>query len=153
MTRRSRPPRRPRPSLGADLHVHTTHSDGSCSPGEVVRAAASVGLSAVAITDHDTLSALAVARPEAARLGIELIDGIEASAGDDGREVHVLGLFVDPDDAGLIAATDAARNARRDRVERMVALLADHGLTVDLDGLRRTFPGRPSAAGTWPKPW
>ena len=84
--------RSPRPTA-ADLHVHTTHSDGVCSPCEVVIAADCVGLSALAITDHDTLSALAVARPEAARLGIELIAGIEsevaraeAAGNDDGAE-------------------------------------------------------------------
>ena len=53
----------------ADLHVHTTHSDGVCSPCEVVVAAARVGLAALAITDHDTVSALAVARPEARAVG------------------------------------------------------------------------------------
>ena len=56
------------PSGRADLHVHTTHSDGACSPAEVVQAAANLGLAALAITDHDTISALAVARPEAIRL-------------------------------------------------------------------------------------
>ena len=75
------------PKGGADLHVHTTHSDGLCSPGEVVRAAADRGLAALAITDHDTLSALAVARPEAARVGVELIHGIELTCVREGREL------------------------------------------------------------------
>ncbi len=57
-----------RPRAGTDVHVHTTHSDGLCSPCEVV-IAAGAGLAALAITDHDTVSALAIARPEAARLG------------------------------------------------------------------------------------
>src|SRR5208282_294482 len=58
-----------RPRAGADLHVHTTHSDGLCSPCEVVIAAACAGLAALAITDHDMVAALAIARPEATRLG------------------------------------------------------------------------------------
>src|SRR5208283_1962400 len=62
-------PLAPRLRAGADLQVHTTHCDGLCSPCEVVIAAAGAGLAALAITDHDTVSALAIARPEAARLG------------------------------------------------------------------------------------
>lgn len=124
----------------ADLHVHTTHSDGVCSPGEVVRAAASVGLAAVAITDHDTVSALAVARPEAARVGVELIGGVELTAERLGREIHILGLFVRDDDPALRAATDALRAARRDRVAAMVDRLAALGFRVDLDALRARFP-------------
>jgi hypothetical protein len=88
-------------SAAADLHVHTTHSDGSCSPFEVVNAAAAVGLSALAITDHNTLSALAVARPEAARLGVELIARVELTAAHAEREVHILGHFVRDDDPAL----------------------------------------------------
>ena len=103
----------------ADLHVHTTHSDGVCSPCEVVRGRREVGLSALAITDHDTLSALAVARPEAARLGVELIAGVELTAERDGREVHILGHFVRDDDPALVAAATglrdgAGRSARGD---------------------------------------
>lgn len=129
-----------RRSGGADLHVHTTHSDGVCSPCEVVVAAARVGLSALAITDHDTLSALAVARPEATRLGIELIPGVELTAEYEGREVHVLGHFVRDDDPALFGATTALRAARRERLEAMVARLGDLGLHVDLEALRRAFP-------------
>ena len=85
MSRPSRPNRgrilpvgRPTRPAAADLHVHTTHSDGVCSPCEVVNAAASLGLAALAITDHDTLTAVPVARPEAKRLGVELIAGVGA---------------------------------------------------------------------------
>lgn len=135
--------RRPGPArrvAGADLHVHTTHSDGACSPEDVVRAAANVGLAALAITDHDTLSALAVARPEADRLGVELIGGVELTAERGGREVHILGHFVRAADPDLVAATNALRAARAHRIEAMVGRLADLGLSVDLAALRRTFP-------------
>ncbi|CAN5703793.1 PHP domain-containing protein [soil metagenome] len=138
--RRRAAPSRPRPSRGADLHVHTTHSDGACSPGEVVRAAAEVGLSALAITDHDTLSALAVARPEAVRLGIELVAGIELTAEREGREIHILGHFFDPEDPPLQAASNALRTAREDRLRLMVARLRELGLAIDLETLRRAFP-------------
>jgi 3',5'-nucleoside bisphosphate phosphatase len=130
------PPRR----AGADLHVHTTHSDGGCSPGEVVRAAANVGLSALAITDHDTLSAIAIARPEASRIGVELIPGVELTAIREGRELHILGHFVRDDDPELVAACDQLREARAVRIAEMAARLEGLGLSVDLETLRRTFP-------------
>ena len=130
----------PRPAPGADLHVHTTHSDGVCSPCEVVNAAATVGLAALAITDHDTVSALAVARPEAARLGVELIGGVEWTAELDGREVHILGHFLRDDDPAVLAASARLRAARVDRLAAMAERLAVLGLSVDLEGLRRAFP-------------
>ncbi|MEO6809136.1 MAG: PHP domain-containing protein [Isosphaeraceae bacterium] len=122
------------------MHVHTTHSDGSCSPGECVRAAAAVGLSALAITDHDTLSALAVARPEALRLGVELIGGIELTAEHEGREVHILGHFVQDDDPGLRDASATLRTARDERLRAMVDRLETLGLSVNLTALRQAFP-------------
>ena len=123
----------------ADLHVHTTHSDGSCSPGEVVRAAANVGLAALAITDHDTLSALAVARPEAERLGVELVGGIEVTAEYGGREVHILGHFVRDDEPTLAAIVLRMRAERAARIEAMVERLGQLGLSVDLAALRKVF--------------
>jgi 3',5'-nucleoside bisphosphate phosphatase len=116
------------------------HSDGACSPGDVVRAAASVGLAAVAITDHDTLSALSVARPEAARLGVELVAGIELTAEYEGREIHILGHFLRADDPALVATTVMLRAARADRLRAMAGRLAQMDLWVDLDALARAFP-------------
>ena len=138
-SRAKKPPGRP-PGEGADLHVHTTHSDGACSPCEVVVAAANVGLKALAITDHDTLSALAVARPEAARLGVELIAGVELTAEYEGREVHILGHFVRDDDPSLVAATSSLRRARAERIRALVDRLEGLGLSVDLEALGRAFP-------------
>ncbi len=124
----------------ADLHVHTTHSDGACSPGEVVRAAASVGLAALAITDHDTLSAIAVARPEAERLGVELIAGIELTAEREGREIHLLGHFVRDDDPALLSASADLRARRVARIEAMADRLRGLGLLVDLAAIRDAYP-------------
>ena len=99
-----------------------------------------MGLAALAITDHDTVSALAVARPEAARLGIELIGGVEWTAELDGREVHILGHFVRDDDPAVLAASARLRAARVERLAAMADRLAALGLSVDLEGLRRAFP-------------
>ncbi len=128
------------PEGRADLHIHTTHSDGACSPCEVVQAAAGVKLAALAITDHDSLSALAVARPEARRLGIELVSGIELTTEHDGRELHLLGYFVRQEDAALASTCDAMRIRRASRIEEMVDRLASLGVRVDLEAIRRTYP-------------
>jgi predicted metal-dependent phosphoesterase TrpH len=130
----------PRRTSGADLHVHTTHSDGVCSPCEVVTAAASVGLSAVAITDHDTVSAIAVAGREAARLGVELVPGVELTAELDGHEIHILGHFLRDDDPALVLATTTLRADREARMSAMVERLTALQLSVDLSALRRAFP-------------
>jgi len=125
---------------GADLHIHTTHSDGACSPCQVVIAAVNVGLKALAITDHDTVSALEIARPEARRWGIELVPGIELSCDFDDREVHILGYFVRDDDPPLRAATDRLRADRWSRLEAMADRLRTLGLSVDLEAVRRHHP-------------
>ncbi|AMV40339.1 PHP domain-containing protein [Planctomyces sp. SH-PL62] len=123
----------------ADLHIHTTHSDGACSPREVVVAAAQVGLAALAITDHDTVSALPPARDEAARLGVELVPGVELTCEYQGREVHLLGYFFH-DHPDLLAAVDRLRTERVGRFAEMADKLNELDLIVDLTAVRRCFP-------------
>lgn len=124
----------------ADLHVHTTHSDGVCSPCEVVVAAARVGLGALAITDHDTVSALPVAQPEAMRWGIELVAGVELTCQHNGREIHILGYFIRDDDPALGGAMEWLRMGRARRLEAIVDRLRTLELTIDLNAVRRAFP-------------
>jgi predicted metal-dependent phosphoesterase TrpH len=126
--------------VGADLHVHTTHSDGVCSPCEVVAAAAAVGLAALAITDHDTVTALSIARPEALRCGVELIDGVELTCCLDGREVHLLGYFIHVNDSPLLDAMNGLQAGRSGRLEAMAERLRKKSLLLDLEILRRSFP-------------
>jgi 3',5'-nucleoside bisphosphate phosphatase len=133
-------PRRWCRTEGADLHVHTTHSDGACSPCEVVVAAARVGLVAVAITDHDTVSALPVARAEAIRWGVELIAGVELTCEFENREIHILGHFIRDDDPALVGAMAELVAGRTARVEAMAARLATLGLSIDVPSLKRAFP-------------
>jgi 3',5'-nucleoside bisphosphate phosphatase len=132
--------RPPRPRAGADLHVHTTHSDGACSPCEVVVAAARANLAAVAITDHDTVSAVAVARPEATHWGVELVAGVEWTAALGVREVHILGHFLRDDHPEVVAACARLREARAERLSALAGRLGALGLSVDLGALRRLFP-------------
>src|SRR5262245_27898663 len=85
----------------ADLHTHTTHSDGAYTPAKVVDLARRSGLAAVAITDHDTLDGVAEARAAALDSAVEIIAGVEISAEYRGVELHLLGYFVNVDDSSL----------------------------------------------------
>ena len=78
-----------------DLHTHTTESDGSLTPEELILEARRIGLSAIAITDHDTIAGIKKAMPIATQNQIELIPGIEFSTDYYGKEVHVVGLYID----------------------------------------------------------
>jgi predicted metal-dependent phosphoesterase TrpH len=104
----------------ADLHVHTTASDGSYTPAQVVELARRSGLSAVAVTDHDTLDGVSAARAAAAGSSVEVVSGVEITAEYRGRELHLLGYFVATDDAAL---TQALARVCRHRVERFRAML------------------------------
>jgi hypothetical protein len=123
-----------------DLHIHTTASDGSCTPAEVVRLALDTGLSAIAVTDHDTTAGIAEARAAAAGTGLRVIPGIEISADYRGTEVHVLGYFLDPDSPGLQPMLDWAVSERAARNEALASKLRDLGYAVDLDALAQENP-------------
>ena len=103
----------------ADFHLHTSASDGDLDPGALVAAAASRGVRALAITDHDTLAAYrwreGAVFDEARRLGVLLTVGIELDVALGGREVHLLGLGLDLDAPALGAHLDAVRAARHER--------------------------------------
>ena len=119
-------------SAVVDLHLHTLASDGRLSPTELVRLVARQGLKTVAITDHDTTDGLAEAF-EAAREfpSLRIIPGIELSADVPGDEVHVLGYFINPDDADLQAELLRFRAGRVDRAKTMVEKLAQLGIHVE----------------------
>ena len=97
-----------------DLHLHTTASDGRSTPRELVAHAVAGRVSVMAVTDHDTTAACAEVLAEARERGIEAITGIEITAVENQRDLHVLGYFVDPEDESL-AAFLASQRARPDR--------------------------------------
>lgn len=127
-------------ALFVDLHAHSTASDGSRAPAEVVREAKRAGLHAIALTDHDTTGGLAEAAAAAEEVGIRLVRGVELSAVEDKVETHVLGLHLD-DATELEAHLEALRLMRRSRAERIVRRLNDLGVRVDLDAVLEQAAG------------
>ncbi len=117
-----------------DLHTHSTASDGSDSPAELVRLAAKAGLAALALTDHDTLAGLPEARAAAAEAGLEFIPGCELSARGTGGEVHILGLWI-PEDHPNLATFERTLAELRGHRERRNRIIVDRlqGLGCALD--------------------
>ena len=115
-----------------DLHTHSSASDGTEPPAEVVAQAARAGLDVVALTDHDTTAGWDEASAAAGAHGVALVRGVEVSARSQGMSVHVLSYLHDPTHPGLAAELERAREARTSRARRIVALLhGDFGLTWD----------------------
>ena len=131
-----------------DLHIHTTASDGSWSPEAVVRGAAAGGLDVIAITDHDTTAgfgpATAAARDLAAGgQNIQIIPAVEISSTFQGRDVHVLGYFLDPEADAMGAHAERAGGRRIERMKEMVDRLVAQGIEVAYEDVERAAgPGR-----------
>lgn len=124
-----------------DLHTHSRVSDGTETPGELIRAAHAAGLGTVALTDHDSTTGWAEASAAAREVAITLIPGMEFSTRQGYASVHLLAYLFDPTDAGILDETARIREARHTRAEAMVARIgADYALTWD-DVLAQTTPG------------
>jgi len=113
----------------ADLHCHSTASDGTCPPAEVMARASAAGLDAIALTDHDTVAGHAEAR-RSLPAGLTLVPGMELSCRLAGHSVHLLGYLFDPADAALAAECARIRASRTDRARAIVGRLADLGAPV-----------------------
>lgn len=129
--------------MPADLHVHTTASDGTVTPARVVQLARALGLAAIAITDHDTVDGVAPAVEASGRAGPLVVPGIEISASHQGRDVHVLGYYVNTRHAGFLARIREMTEKRAARAACMIARLQALGLGVTLEDVLR-FAGRAS---------
>jgi 3',5'-nucleoside bisphosphate phosphatase len=114
----------------ADLHTHTTFSDGTHTPADLVERARKAGLAAVAITDHDTTAGIEVAR-QTAGPGLEVIAGVEITAEFRGAELHLLGYFIDPNEPVLAAALNELRHARRERAIEIARRLKPLGASIE----------------------
>lgn len=128
-------------TLVIDLHLHTTASDGTLPPQEVVQEAARVGAKTIAFTDHDTMAGVWAALPLAQSLGIELIAGVELNTDARGAEVDVLAYFLYPPPQIFQAMLEARQQDRIRRAKGIVARLKNLGLDISYERVREIARG------------
>jgi predicted metal-dependent phosphoesterase TrpH len=116
-----------------DLHAHTTASDGTFTPTELVNHAYEVGLTALAVTDHDTIDGLEEAMQVAKTVGLELIPGIELAISYPSGRFHMLGYFIDPDNEQLSSRLTRLKVNRAARNERMAERMQELGIPITLE--------------------
>lgn len=136
--------------MSIDLHTHSNFSDGTMSPSELVILARHRRVSAIALTDHDTMAGVDEALAAGAVLGVEVIPGVEISVSWQHREYHVLGYWADPADGGLAAALEKMQEARNGRNAAILEKLNEIGIAVSGEELHRISgqgqTGRPHIA-------
>jgi predicted metal-dependent phosphoesterase TrpH len=124
-----------------DLHTHSTASDGSYAPAEVVRLAKESGLRAIALTDHDTIDGIAEAVAAGDKLGMEVIPGVEISAQFPGGSMHVLGYFIDYTNGLLDKRLAVLKQARLDRNPQIIAKLNALGIPLTMEQVIKVSGG------------
>jgi 3',5'-nucleoside bisphosphate phosphatase len=136
--------------MPADLHVHTNFSDGIYSPEEIVKKAKKADLSAVAITDHDCVDGIDPALAEGKKLGVKVIPGIEFTTDLPDTEVHILGYYIDHHAPWLLELLKKIRDARVDRIYKIVEKLKSMGLKIEPEDVLKLSDkgsvGRPHVA-------
>ena len=137
--------------MAADLHTHTTASDGTLTPTELVTAAHVRGITLLAVTDHDTTTGVSEAQAVALRLGMQFLPGVELSAEGAPGKCHLLGLGIDPTHPLLITTLQSLSENRRQRNLKMVARLNSLGVALTIDDVIAHAPrganiGRPHFA-------
>lgn len=124
-----------------DLHVHSSASDGSLTPEEVVSLARKAGLRYFALTDHDTVDGVEPALQYAGKFeNIDVIPGIELSCYYKNREIHIVGLFVNHRDKAFLEELQKLKQAREDRNEKMVQNFVDAGIPITIEELKHGNP-------------
>jgi predicted metal-dependent phosphoesterase TrpH len=126
--------------------MHTTASDGRLTPVELVARASVAGLTTISVTDHDTIAALAEVTAAAQPKGIRVIPGIEITAIDHGRDVHLLGYLFNPGSAPLAALLTSQRALRVMRVREIANTLASLDMPVDVNSLLLSAASRPGSS-------
>ncbi|MDR1423402.1 MAG: PHP domain-containing protein [Azoarcus sp.] len=133
--------------MNADLHCHSSLSDGCLAPAALVRRAHGSGVDMLALTDHDELGGVAAAAREAAALGVKFVPGVEISVSlIDDTTIHIVGLGVDPAHPALAQGLARVRGGREARAARMAAALEKIGIGGTLEGARR-FARNPAMIG------
>ena len=141
------------PRYEVDLHIHSTCSDGSFTPRQIVALARAKGLKAIAVTDHDTVTGVTGAMAAGEEYGIEVVPAVELSIKNEPEkdlvELHLLGYFIDYQDEGLKDILDRMVQARIEQKIRQIEVLQNDGLDVPLEevfSLAKGVPGRPHIA-------
>ena len=128
--------------MRADLHTHSTRSDGVLAPAELVRLAHLAGLDCLALTDHDSVAGVGEAQLAAAELGLDLLPGVELSVRDnDSSEEHLLGFLIDTAARALLAYLEALQETRRAMAERTLAALERLGAPVSRERVAELAEG------------
>lgn len=122
-----------------DLHTHSDRSDGSLSPEELIKLAAKKGLTAIALTDHDTVDGLDRAIECGNSLGIEVIPGVELSCDNNGKDVHIVGLYIDYKRPSFNKYLKEFVDSRDNRNKKMCHLLTEAGMPVDYEEMTQYF--------------
>lgn len=123
-----------------DLHVHSTASDGTCSPTELVILAKDAGLEAFALTDHDSIDGIEEALAAGKEHNMEVIPGVELSCNYNGEEIHVVGLYIDYKDAEFVKHLKNFQDLRDNRNIKMAERLREEGFDISADALHEMFP-------------
>jgi predicted metal-dependent phosphoesterase TrpH len=129
-----------------DLHLHTTASDGRLAPADLVQRAVAAGIRTMSVTDHDTVAGLVEARVAAERVQLEMIDGIEITATHEGRDVHILGYYIDANGQALGTFLRAQRASRVERVFEIGEKLNALGVGVEIDDLLESAAAKPGTS-------
>ncbi len=124
-----------------DLHVHSVCSDGTCTPAQLMEEAHRLRLKALALTDHDTTAGILPAFSAAKAGGPELIPGIEMSCLYQGKDIHIVGLFIDPAHPSLLSVLQVYQASRKRRNRMMAQKLTRAGFPVTAEALAAMFPG------------
>ncbi|HYF82953.1 MAG TPA: PHP domain-containing protein [Clostridia bacterium] len=120
----------------ADLHIHTTASDGLLSPEEVVRWASVKRLTAIGITDHDTVNGIIPAMEASSKYGIEVVPGIELSTLYEEEEIHILGYYIDYKAEWFLNTLEKIQNSRYERASKIVNKLNGMGVNITLEEVK-----------------
>lgn len=124
-----------------DLHAHSVFSDGTCTPAEIVKSADEAGLSAIALTDHNTVDGLFEFMSAPVETDIERVPGAEFSVDLDGRELHLLGLFIKPEYYGAVSELVAEVNRRKEESNiELIASLGRAGMVLDYEKIKSATP-------------
>lgn len=133
-----------------DLHVHTNFSDGLLSPTQVVQKAKEIGLKAVGIVDHDTIDGISEALEAGAEYGVEIVPGVELSSQFEGRDIHIIGFYFDPEHPRLMEYLERFQQERYKRAAKMIRNLNQLGVRLTMDEVedraRGQSIGRPHLA-------